>query len=40
VDPLLDDSSKYWSTIIAEGLKGHYKVVSDLLSPRISQSLP
>ena len=40
VDPLLDDTSRYWSTIIAKGLKGHYQVVSELLGPRIRQSLP
>lgn len=39
VDPLLDDSNKYWSTIIAQGLKDHYPVVSDLLGARIRQSI-
>lgn len=40
VDPLLDNPGKYWSTIIDEGLMDHYPVVSDLLGPRIKQSLP
>ncbi|AGA28829.1 hypothetical protein [Singulisphaera acidiphila] len=40
VDPLLDNPTKYWSTIIDEGLKDHYPVVADLLGPRIKQSLP
>jgi hypothetical protein len=39
VDPLLDNTSKYWSTILDAGLFGHYRVVSDLLGPRLSQSL-
>ncbi len=39
VDPLLDDPTKYWSTIIPLGLKDHYPVVSELLGPRIRQSL-
>jgi hypothetical protein len=39
VDPLLDDPKKYWPTLVKLGLKGHYQVVSDLLSPRIQQSL-
>ncbi len=40
VDPLLDDPTKYWSTIMTLGLKGHYQVVSEFLGPRIRQSLP
>jgi len=40
VDPLLDNPAKYWSTIIDEGLKDHYPVVSELLGPCIKQSLP
>jgi hypothetical protein len=39
VDPLLDDPQKYWRTLMAEGLKDHYPVVSELLAPRIRQSL-
>jgi hypothetical protein len=39
VDPLLDNTAAYWSAILKEGLYGHYRVVSDLLGPRISQSL-
>jgi hypothetical protein len=39
VDPLLDTPTKYWSTIITLGLKDHYPVVSELLGPRIRQSL-
>lgn len=39
VDPLLDDTNTYWTTILKEGLWNHYRVVSDLLCPRISQSL-
>ena len=39
VDPLLDNPSKYWSTIIARGLKDHYPVVSEFLGPRIGQSI-
>ena len=39
VDPLMENPARYWSTIIAEGLKDHYPVVSDLLGPRISQSI-
>ncbi|SIN72483.1 hypothetical protein SAMN05444166_0450 [Singulisphaera sp. GP187] len=40
VDPLLDNSDKYWSTLIEKGLMEHYSVVSELLCPRIKQSLP
>ena len=39
VDPLLDNPTQYWSTIIALGLKDHYPVVSELLGPRIRQSI-
>jgi hypothetical protein len=39
VDPLLDKPAEYWSTIIKRGLKGHYQVVSELLGPRIKQSI-
>jgi hypothetical protein len=39
VDPFLDDTTTYWSKIIALGLKDHYPVVSELLGPRIKQSL-
>jgi hypothetical protein len=39
VDPLLDSTAAYWSAILKDGLYGHYRVVSDLLGPRISQSL-
>lgn len=40
VDPLLDKSDAYWSALVKEGLKEHYPVVSELLCPRIKQSLP
>lgn len=40
VDPLLDNEPAYWSTIMANGLKGHYEVVSELLGPRVRQSVP
>ncbi len=39
VDPLLDNPTSYWSKIISLGLKDHYPVVSDLLGPRIKQSI-
>lgn len=39
VDPLLDNPDKYWTTLVKEGLKGHYRVVSELLGPRIKQSI-
>jgi hypothetical protein len=39
VDPLLDNTDQYWSKLIAEGLKDHYPVVSELLGPRIRQSI-
>jgi hypothetical protein len=39
VDPLLDNPATYWPTIIKAGLKSHYEVVSDLLGPRIRQSI-
>lgn len=39
VDPLLDDTAAYWSALLKEGLYDHYRVVSDLLGPRIAQSL-
>lgn len=39
VDPLLDNTSAYWSALLREGLFGHYRVVSELLGPRIRQSL-
>ena len=39
VDPLLDSPDDYWRTLKAEGLMGHYPVVSELLGPRIRQSI-
>jgi hypothetical protein len=41
VDPLMDlgSPSKYWSTLIAKGLKEHYPTASELLGPRIRQSV-
>lgn len=39
VDPLLDEPWKYWPAITAQGLRGHYAVVSTLLASRISQSV-
>src|SRR5207244_1700876 len=39
VDPLLDNPTEYWSTIIRLGLLDHYPVVSELLGPRIKQSI-
>jgi hypothetical protein len=40
VDPLLDNSDRYWPALIKEGLKDHYPVVSEFLCPRIRQSIP
>jgi hypothetical protein len=40
VDPLLDNPARYWSTIIGLGLKDHYPVASEMLGPRIRQSIP
>lgn len=40
VDPLVENTGQYWSTLMSQGLKGHYEVVSELLGPRIRQSLP
>lgn len=39
VDPLLDRTGAYWTALLKEGLFDHYRVVSDLLGPRIRQSL-